>query len=167
MENVKLSPPWITFVHEVEAMFKHDPEVKVKYDSETNQIKLYVADTDKADALEKLIPESKTFGNITVHITVIPPNLEEMTKEELFKKAFAGNPALSFTSSFDTPFGHVTYIVFKNEVIQFFNDQMNDINGNKTTLLQDIAPEVFGTEHAVYYCTDAPMELSKPLGEWP
>ena len=91
----------------------------------------------------------------------------EVVRLELFQKAFSGNPALSYTASYNTPFGHVTYIVFQNKVVQFFNDQMNDINGNKNTLLQDIAPEVFGTEHAVYYCTEAPVKLSKPLGEWP
>ena len=167
MENIKLSPPWITFLHEIEAMFAEDPDGKVVFNGETNVIKLYVADSDKASALEKLIPAQKVFGNVTVNIEVIPPNVEEMTKEELFQKAFSGNPALSYTASYNTPFGHVTYIVFQNKVVQFFNDQMNDINGNKNTLLQDIAPEVFGTEHAVYYCTEAPVKLSKPLGEWP
>lgn len=167
MENIKLSAPWITFVHELEALFADDPEVKVMYSDETNAVKLYVADSDKAMALEKLIPAEKKFGNVTVTISIIPPNVEELTKEELFAKAFRGNSALAFTASYDNPLGHLTYIVFEKKVIQFFNDQLDDVNGNKSMLLQEIAHDVFGGDHGVFYCTDADRSLSKPLGEWP
>ena len=34
MANVKLSPPWIIFVTELEQLFKYDPQVHVIYDSE-------------------------------------------------------------------------------------------------------------------------------------
>lgn len=44
---------------------------------------------------------------------------------------------------------------------------MDDINGNKSMLFQDIAKDVFGNKHSVFYCTEASDELSKPLGEWP
>ena len=167
MENTKLSAPWITFVHELEALFAEDSEVKVKYDDETNIVKLYVSDTDKATALEKLIPAEKKFGNITVKVEVIPPNADEFTKEELFNKAFDGNGALAYTASYDNPLGHFTYIVFGKKVVQFFNDQLDDVNGNKSMLYQDIASDVFGEGHGVFYCTDADRSLSKPLGEWP
>ena len=167
MENMKLSAPWVTFVHELEALFAEDPEVKVTYSDETNVVKLYVSDSDKAAALEKLIPAEKKFGNVTVKVEVIPPNIEEMSSEDLFIKAFRGNSALSFTASYDNPLGHLTYIVFEKKVVQFFNDQLDDINGNKSMLLQDIASDVFGDGHAVFYCTDADRSLSKPLGEWP
>lgn len=167
MEKVKLSPPWITFVHEVEALFEHDPEVKVLYNDDDHSLKLNVANTDKAIALGKLIPDKKRFGNVVLKISVIPPNADELTKEDLFREAFAGNPVLHGLSNYDTPFGHVSYAVFQRKVVQFFNDQMDDINGNKSMLFQEIAKDVFGTEHGVFYCTDAPTELSKPLGEWP
>ena len=167
MENMKLSPPWITFVHEIEALFAEDPDVKVQYDENTNTVKLYVANIDKAEALDQLIPLKKSFGNVTINVEVIPANLCEMSKEKLFDKAFAGNPALCYTASYDNPLGHFTYIVFEKKVVQFFNDQLDDINGNKSMLLQDIASDVFGSDHAVFYCTDADRSLSKPLGEWP
>lgn len=31
MEKVKLSPPWISFFREVEALFQEDPEVVIRY----------------------------------------------------------------------------------------------------------------------------------------
>lgn len=167
MDNIKLSPPWITFVHEVEALFEQDPEVNIRYDDAEHIIKLYVNNADKADALSKLIPGTKKFGNVTVKVNVIPPNLNDCSTEELFTKAFTGNPALYGYASYDTPLGHVEYAVFKKKVVQFFNDQMDDINGNKSMLFQDIAKDVFGNKHGVFYCTEASDELSKPLGEWP
>mgnify|MGYP006958177364 CR=1 FL=1 len=58
--------------------------------------------------------------------------------------------------------------MFENKVVQFYNDQMDDINGNKSTLFQDIAGDVFGYDHGVFYCTEAgARHLAKPLGEWP
>lgn len=167
MEKIKLSPPWVTFAHEVEALFAQDPEVKVVYNDEDRSLKLYVDNTDKAIALSKLIPDKKRIGNVIVKIGVISPNLDEMSKEELFGKAFSGNPAVYGIASYDTPFGYVTYVVFQNKVVQFFNDQMDDINGNKSMLFQEVAKDVFGNDHGVFYCTEASPELSKPLGEWP
>jgi hypothetical protein len=57
--------------------------------------------------------------------------------------------------------------VFEKKVVQFFNDQLDDINGNKSTLYQDIAKDVFEKHEGVYFCTAADGKLSKPLGEWP
>lgn len=166
MEKVKLSSPWVTFVHEVEALFKDDLEIKIKYDEESYNLKLFVDNTDKATALSKLLPDKKEFGNVTLIIDVIPADTDNLPIEELFNKAFCGNPVLSFTQSFDSPFGEVSYAVFQKKVVQFFNDQLDDINGNKSMLYQDIARDVLG-DHGIFYCTDASGSLSKPLGEWP
>lgn len=166
MENMKLSSPWMTFVHEVEALFEKDYDVKVKYDDNYYTLKLYVEDGRKADALTKLLPEKKTFGNITLTIEVVPSNKEE-TIADLFNNAFFGNPAVEFVQTAETPFGELNYVVFQNKVVQFFNDQLDDLNGNKSTLFEDIARDIFGNKHSVFYCTEAKKELSKPLGEWP
>ena len=165
--NLKLSPPWITFVHEVEALFAKDPEVKVRYNSNENLLQLFVDNTDKAAALTKLLPEKKEFGNVVLNIEVVPANNDEKSMADLFAQAFYGNPVLTMVQTYDTPFGKFSYAVFYKEVVQFYNDQMDDINGNKSMLLQDIAKDVFGTDTGLFYCTDAPQKLSKPLGEWP
>ena len=166
-KNVKLSPPWVTFAHEVQALFAEDTEIKVMYDDSSYTLKLFVDNSDKAAALAKLLPEKKEFGNVTLTIEIVPANLNDASVDEIFSKAFAGNPALSMAISYDTPFGKVNYAVFQKKVIQFFNDQMDDINGNKSMLFQDIAKDVFGLDHEIFYCTEASGNLAKPLGEWP
>lgn len=167
MENMKLSSPWQTFVNEVKALFEEDLDIKIKYSEADYKLDIYCEDARKADALTQLLPTEKDFGNVKLKISVIPADVE-ITKADLFKDAFAGNPAVEYVTSYNTPFGKVNYVVFRNKVVQFYNDQMDDINGNKSTLFQDIAGDVFGYDHGVFYCTDATKsELRKPLGEWP
>jgi hypothetical protein len=67
-------------------------------------------------------------------------------------------------------FFSATYVVFKNCVVQFFNDNLNDCHGIISTLYQDIAAEIFEDAdlHNVYYNTDVERgQLGMPLGEWP
>ena len=59
------------------------------------------------------------------------------------------------------------YVVFKNRVVQFFNDNLNDIYGNISTLYQEIASDVFKEISGVNYCTDIEERVGAPLGEWP
>ena len=40
--RLKLAPPWVTFVNEVKALFDEDPQVRVVYDNDTVELKLYV-----------------------------------------------------------------------------------------------------------------------------
>lgn len=164
---MKLSSPWVEFYREIEALFEQDDEVKVVYDEEKNEVKLYVENARKADALTQLLPAEKTFGNVTLKIIVIPANDLEISKADLIAEAFDGNPALSYVQHVDAVIGAFDYAVFQNRVVQFFDDNLSDINGNKSTLYENIAKDVFGTDVNVFFCTEAPVNLSKPLGEWP
>ena len=122
---------------------------------------------DKADALEKIMPAEKNFGSVVVKINVYPANRDNETQADLFYRAFQGNSAVSYTQHLDTVFGPMDFIVCKKDAAQFFNDQMDDINGNKTILYQDVAKDVFDSKPGVFFCTEAHGSLSKPLGEWP
>lgn len=156
--NVNLSPPWITYVHKIESLFKGDNEVIIQYDNDNVALKLFVSDEIKAEALSKLLPLQKDFGNVILTITVYPPNNTVKPKVEYFREAFKDNPNVSEIFHIDDPtlpiFSAMTYIVFKKEVIQFFNDNIQDINGNMTTLNEDIAREVFGDTEGICFCTD-------------
>jgi hypothetical protein len=164
---MKLSSPWVEFYREIEALFAEDDEVKVVYDEENNEVKLYVENARKADALTQLLPAEKTFGNVTLKVTVIPANDAKVSKADLIAEAFEGNPALSYVQHVGAVIGEFDYAVFKNKVVQFFDDNLSDINGNKSTLYENIAKDVFGENVGVFFCTEAPVSLTKPLGEWP
>lgn len=152
-ENVKLSSPWVLFYREIEALFKEDPAVKVEYDDETRTIKLFVEGAEKADALSQLLPTEKTFGNITVKVSVVPANLGTPSKLQLFQKAFESNPALAYIHESEGIFDF-NYVVFKAKVVQYKSDNAGDVNKLTSTLYQDIAKDVFEDMPGIFFCTE-------------
>jgi len=153
-KKLAISPPWITYYNEINELFKDDPDVMVKYNEDDYSIKLYVDDSDKAFALSILLPPEKTFGNIVVKTTVVPPNLAEEPDIQLFERAFKNNPVVDFIKAGLGPFGDISYVVFKNKVVQFFNDNLSDLNGITSTLYENIATDVFEQRDGVFFCTN-------------
>ena len=155
MARLNLSAPWVQYYHELSAMFKNDHDIKILYDEDKDNIKMYVADAAKAAALEELLPKEKTFGNVIIKITIIPGNKIGADASNIFETAFNGNPALCYTYRVDGIFTNpIIYVVFENAVVQYFTDDLGDINGVRSTLYQDIAKEIFVPMDGVYYCTD-------------
>ena len=59
------------------------------------------------------------------------------------------------TYTFETPFqDEINYVIFANEVVQYYNDDMRDFNGVRSTLYQYIADELFKTRPDTHYCTE-------------
>ena len=154
MSKLNLSAPWVTLYHEYAALFGCDPEIAIVYDEDAHIIKLYVDNAYKADALTQLLPPEYDFGNIIVHVEVIPSNESMSSPTSIFEAAFANNPVFAFTKSAEGIFSDIFYVVFKNKVVQYFNDNLGDVYGNCSTLYQDIAKNVFGDHTGVYFCTD-------------
>lgn len=175
--RLKLSPPWVTYVNELMALFTNDPQIRIEYVNEELTVKLYVDNVNKAAALTTLLPTEIPYGNVVLHVAVIPANTDEMPTftnpvsiKTLFDAAFENNPVYAFSYQVDDIFTNpIVYIVFKNRVVQFFNDNLNDIYGNVSTLYQEIASDVFNMDavHGIYFCTDIEERVGKPLGEWP
>lgn len=155
--KVKMSAPWVVYAHQVEAMFKEDPDVKVEYyDDEDSEkfLSLKVCGEDKADALAQLLPSDLEFGGVTLSIRVIPANDVKPTQMDLFRRALSGNPIVSGFVSAETLWGAVNFVVFKPEIVQYYDDNMMDLNGIRTTVYQDLAKEVFEGNDEVFFCTE-------------
>ena len=162
-EKMKLSPPWVTFYKEMNALFGEDPDINVTFDEDTNTIKLFVEGVDKADALTQLLPAEKTFGNITVYIEVIPAN-KQQSKIDLFRKAFEGNPVFSYAVTVGgISSNDYNFIVFRHKICQFWNDQMNDINGNVSTLYENVARDIFDDTKGIFFNTETADNPGKPV----
>lgn len=175
MEGLSKSAPWVTYARKLKAMFGSDPEITVNYiDDSVPEVKLLVNNPTKADALTKLLPDMMIFGNVSLKVTVIPSNTTE-TFEDLIKRAFAGNPIVSYIDHGDGPFGsNICFVAFENAVIQYFDDSLDDPYGLDSTLAEDICREIFASTEelgsSIRFCTDLPAvtDLSDaPLGEWP
>lgn len=173
MAKLKMISPWINYYHELQAFFKYDRGVTVVIeDEEDTEIKVYVDGEKKAEALTQMLPETRKFGNVTLKITVIPSNNNEPRRgalgrkyainsdmnpiQQLLYNAFAGNGALTFMDSFQLQTNELIYVVFINEVVQYYNDDLGDYYGQCSTLFQNLAADIFEELPGVHYCTDKP-----------
>ena len=158
--RLKVSPPWVTFINEVEMLFDGDPQIacNVNYGSANPSIILACNNGDKVTALQQILPEEVTFGGVklTIGVDGIPSN-------RAF--AYAVSPADDGYAWFS-----MVYVVFKNCVVQFFNDNLNDCHGVVSMLYEDIARDILTgpATDGVYFNTDVERgQLGMPLGEWP
>ena len=173
MAKLQLVSPWVNYYHKLNAFFRGDHDVTVVYDEQETEVKIYVIGNEKASSLEELLLSSRELGTVTLKITVIPVNYTSSTinspygrgwtvwrnmndTQKLFMTALRDNPAFSFTDRVCLQTNEITYIVFKNEVVQYCNDDIGDYYGQCSTLYQHIAAEIFNPINGVRYCTDKP-----------
>ena len=155
MSNLKLSPPWAIYYRELNELFRRDPNVNIIFDEDTPEIKVLVQGDKKAEALMQLLPSEQEFGNVTLKITVVPANELETEPVNLIRDAFEGNAAVSYIQEAPDVFSNkLNYVVFQNKVVQYYSDNLGDINGMNSTLYQDIAKRILGDLPGVSFCTD-------------
>ena len=155
MENVKLSPPWDGYVRKIMCLFAEDEEIHIE--SSDKVLTIFVDNTDKYEALTHLLPEKKEFGNVTLEIKIVPANTEEKSDKDYIKALFKGNGAVSQIAEYGVGTNPMTFVEFYKEVIQYYNDNAGDLHGNRTTVMEEIAREVFEDLGGVFFCTDNGM----------
>ena len=168
MAKLNLSPPWAIFYQELKALFGADDEITIVYNEEGDSIKLYVDNPDKAEALTELLPTKKEWGVRFLDIQVIPSNTvrkiyaTEPNRTDtayLFERAFRYNPAFDYAKTISGVFtNNLTYVVFRNKVVQYYNDSLSDIHGLCSTLYESIARNIFEEKEGVFFCTNTPEQ---------
>ena len=175
--RLKILPPWTIVTRKLEALFDGDPQIafNIDYSGMHPSVVLSCNNGDKVAALQRILPTEINFGNVTLEVIVdgTPSNIAFTSKVDLFDAAFKGNPAYAY-SMCPCEEGYQwicsTYVVFKNCVVQFSADNLNDCHGIISTLYQTIAEELLTGEatSGVFYNTDIERaNLGYPLGEWP
>lgn len=162
MPIIKKSAPWVIYYREVDELFKKDEEVFVVFDEENMELSIYVNNQSKASAIQYLMPTEKEFGNVILKIEVIPANgmrmrnVDETNILDIVCDAFRENDAVYTVTGVRSMFDLI-YVIFRKEVVQYFDDNLGDINGNCSTLYEVIARDVF-RDVGVKYCTDCGKE---------
>jgi hypothetical protein len=157
MAKLKLAAPWYTFYNELCALFKQDKEVHIVYDEMDQIINIYVDNQAKADAMEEVLPNVMNFGSVELEIYIVPANKlsARKSKGSLFEDLFYGNSICNEVVTIEGIFTNpITYVIFKKEVVQYYNDDLGDAHGVCSTLYQDIAKRIFKDRESVYFCTD-------------
>lgn len=175
--RLKILPPWTIVIRKLEALFDGDPQIAFNCDFSGScpSVILSCNNGDKVAALQKILPDEIYFGNVYLEVIVdgTPSNRAFTSKVELFETAFKGNPAFAYAvcpAEEGYQWIGTTYVVFKNHVVQFAADNLNDCHGIISTLYQNIAEELLTGEatNGVFYNTDIEhANLGYPLGEWP
>lgn len=164
MALLKLSAPWQIYYKELSKLFEEDEEVHIIYDQEEQNIDIYVDNEAKADAMYAVLPQVKEFGNVILNINVIPankPNLRR-SKGSTYEDLFCGNPIVDDIITIDGIMTNpITYIIFKKEVVQYYNDDLGDAYGQCSTLYQDIAKRIFCEESGIFFCTNKGEKIHK------
>ena len=172
--RLKLSPPWVTYINKLEALFDGDPQIAFNIDYDNMTVALAGNNGEKNAALQRLLPTEKQFGNITLKVIVDGPiaNIAFHTQKDLFDCAFKGNPAYAYSicpAEEGYQWFGTTYVVFKNTVVQYFADNLNDCHGIISTLYQNIAEDLLTGEAVtgVFFNTDVERgSLGQSIGEW-
>lgn len=155
--NVDLSAPWITYYEKLYLLFKKDPEVSVAFKQNGDgdkKIEIYVSNNRKAEAISKILPCYVSFGNVIVPIIVLPSNDENEDWIYNFMDAFDGNEIIDDVVQDAGLTRDMNYIVFRKEVAQYYNDNIQSVDGLSSTLYEDIAREIFKDAPAgTFFCT--------------
>lgn len=173
MARLKLSPPWVLYYKKLSALFDKDNTIRIIFDEDNMEIKIYSTWERKIKALSFLLPEVISFGDVELKITIVPANVEnnnyriekkkfstedittcQVAIDTLFDpNEYCGNKHVKDIANIDTPCGKFLYVIFKKEVIQYYEDNLSDFYGNKSTLCEDIAREIFKDTTGVFFCT--------------
>ena len=171
MAKINLISPWDEYYSKMVAFFKDDPDVTVLYDDKDDNaryINVLVDNPEKARALYILLESEKQFGDITLYISVITANVipqevvrnldgwkDEENYYRLYDFALLGNMNLSTIREVKGVMGfNAIYVVFKKKIIQYYNDNIGDFNGMKSTLAENIARDIFVPHDGVFFNTD-------------
>lgn len=171
MARINLVAPWYEYYNKMAAFFKEDYDVTVLYDDQeddTKHIKVLVDNPEKATALEALLNKEKDFGGVKLIITVVPADdvpkniardmsqwAEDAKYYGLYRSALIGNANFATVQEIKGMLGFdATFVVFKKKVIQYYNDNIGDLNGVKSTLAEYIARDIFIPNSGVFFNTD-------------
>lgn len=165
MAILKLSAPWQIYYKELSLLFEKDEEVHIVYDTDNQVISIYVDNAAKAEAIAAVLPTEKEFGNVTLTIVIIPANSTfkkaKSVRGSLYEDLFRGNPIVDDIVTVEGVMTNpITYVIFKKEVVQYFNDSLADAHGLCSTLYQDIASRVLDAGEGIFFCTNNTMNIS-------
>ena len=84
--RLKLSPPWITYIHKLQALFGPDPDIEITVDETAPTVTLHCGNGDKVTLLQQLLPCEKTYGTVILQIVIdgVPSNRAFTSNKEMF-----------------------------------------------------------------------------------
>lgn len=153
-----MNPPWATLWSQINAAFAGDALVSVNPpDDSANPfvIVLTVNDYTKAVAIASLLKARHDFGNVSVVVKVCnrqgsqiggvsPNSADELSL--IVRVAFNGNLLLTDVVVRDLMGRQRVFPVIAKTVIQFYNDDLSELNGNYNAVAAAVLSEICEVE---------------------
>ena len=145
-DQVGMSSPWVHYARQLAMLLTAD-DVDVTYYDEAKKVVIRTGNLIKANALRHVLPAIIIFGNVTLCIEIMP--LEKVDNVALFKQIFENSPIVDkiVTISQGGQTNPFTYILFKKEVVQYWDDNLGNPHGFVFDLYQNMAENVFEDNH--------------------
>ena len=155
-ENVRLSPPPYTYFNFIKHSIGNDSCLEVlemQVQEEGNYlIQIEVQDRRHARALAAILELHKNIGNENIYIevlhkgTIVEPQEDYKTMKDfikMFETALCSNRYFNRATFIKSLAGYpIVFLIFKKEVIQFFNDDISDFFNNFNGVAADVFREV-------------------------
>ena len=160
-DQVGISSPWVTYARKLAMLLTAD-DTTVEYDGHDDNKKKVIIRTksfDKATAFMKLLPSIIIFGNVALYIKIIPAN--ELDTVKLFKTIFGNSPIVDkiVTVQPDGTSNPFTYILFKKEVCEYWDDNLGNPHGFMFDLYQNMAENIFEDNHdGIIFTTSSSLD---------
>ena len=152
MATVNFSSPWVQYYRKIEALFRYDKEIRVVYDDENVILNLYVSNGEKASLLSTFLPTEMSYGGTVLTTEIWPVNCEFTSVNGKLSDIFKNNNSVQFIETVEGVLD-ITYVVFKDEIVQYYSDDLGDYYGMTSTLYENLAREIFGDSKGVYFST--------------
>lgn len=157
-DQVGNSSPWVTYARKLATLLTAD-DTEVEYNSEKKKVVIRTESFDKATAFMKLLPQVIIFGNVALYIEILPANTSDTVT--MFKRIFANSPVVDkiVTVQPDGTSNPFTYILFKKEVVQYWDDNLGNPHGFMFDLYQNMAENVFEDNHdGIIFTTSSSLD---------
>ena len=157
-DQVGMSSPWVTYARKLAMLLTAD-DTEVEYNSEKKKVTIRTNSFDKCAAFTKLLPQAVVFGNVILTIDIIPANdIDDVT---MFKHIFANSPIVDkiVTIQPEGTSNPFTYILFKKEVVEYWDDNLGNPHGFMFDLYQNMAENVFEDNHdGIIFTTSSSLD---------
>lgn len=154
-----IEAPWYNYYKKIYNLFSVDIEVTVDEDLTENEdgnfeFTISSKNAVKLEAIEAILGYGRVFGNVKVLIKYGYENMKEENYSETYKKAFSGNPLFKEVIDIEMPFhGKSSYVVFKKDIITFYDDNLSDYRGNNHYIVADLVKDVVANTK-LFICTE-------------
>jgi len=170
MLKLSLSSPWDNHYKMVYQLLSRDPEIRVSSDlTEPTEgcynFNILSNNTAKLKALRKVLRTNITFGNVILRMTFIDTNNAQNLGDDKegeviptiddWNTAFTGNELFCQIKTVGKGLYTLNYAIFAHEIVDYFSDDLTDINGYAHMLPAQIAKEIcrFVDDLNILVCT--------------